>query len=129
MAYQVHAFKLGTLVAGADLSAPSNQYRAVRINNAGKVILCAAITDVAIGVLQNTPTLDQPAEICCVGATKYRAGAATTAGLNLSCGTDGRPITAAGVGTPVFGVVLEGTAAANEIGTALIGVTTRQLTA
>ena len=127
MAYEIPGFKLGTLLAGADLS--THQYKAVKVNSSGAVVLAAALTDACIGILQNAPTSGQPCEIMCDGVTKFKAGAAVTAGVGLSCGTDGRPITGTGVGTPQIGVALEGVANANEIGTALISMPVKQFTA
>lgn len=127
MAYEVPGFKLGTLLAGADLS--THQYKHVKLNGSGQVVTCAAVTDVSIGILQNAPVAGQPVELMSNGVTKFKAGAAVPTGSNLSCGTDGRGIVAAGAGTPVTGVVLEGVANANEIGTALINLPNRQLTA
>ena len=127
MAYEVPGFKLGTLLAGADLS--DKQYHAVKLNSSGAVIVAAALTDACLGVLQNNPVAGQPCEIMSNGVTKYKAGAAVAAGAALSCGADGRPITAAGAGTPVIGVNLEAVSTANHLGSALINMPVRQLTA
>jgi hypothetical protein len=127
VAYEIPGFKLGVLLAGADLS--THQYKAVKVNGSGAVVLAAALTDGCIGILQNAPTSGQPCEVMVDGVSKFKAGAGITAGAVLSCGTDGRPITAAGVGTPVIGVALETVANANEIGSALINMPVRQMTA
>ena len=52
MAYEIPGFQF-TLPAGADLSAA--QHKFVKINSSGQVILCAAVTDKPIGILQNKP--------------------------------------------------------------------------
>lgn len=84
MAYEIanDAVKI-TLEAGADLSA--KQYHLVKISS-GKAALCAAATDVPIGVLQNKPASGQPAEIVVVGGTKIVQSASITAGALI--GTD-----------------------------------------
>ena len=52
MAWTIPGFSF-TRVAGADLS--SDQYKYVKLSTTDTVILCAAATDVPIGILQNAP--------------------------------------------------------------------------
>ena len=52
MAYESNAYALKiTLVAGADLS--SAQYKFVKLDSNGAAVVCSAVTDVPVGVLQN----------------------------------------------------------------------------
>jgi len=74
MAYKgSQPFKI-TLNAGADLSA--KQYYFVKLNSSGNAVVCAAVTDKPVGVLQNNPTSGQAAEIVVVGLTKVSTDAA-----------------------------------------------------
>jgi hypothetical protein len=70
--------------AGADLSA--KQYFFVKLSAANTVTVCAAATDIPIGVLQNAPESGQTAVVRPFGITKLYAGGAISAG-NL-IGTD-----------------------------------------
>jgi len=98
VAYEINpnALKI-TLVAGADLS--SAQYKFVKLNASGQAILCAAVTDKPIGVLQNAPLSGQEAEVTVIGGTKVVLGgsvaegaavgtSAAGAGVALTFGTD-----------------------------------------
>lgn len=123
MAYEIPGFKLGTLLAGADLT--GSQYRFVKVNSSGVVVAVAAITDNPIGVLQNAPASGMPCEIMVMGVSKVKAFAALVAGVNLGCGTDGRGLTAATAGTTICGVVLEPVSNQNELATAMINCTAR----
>ena len=58
--------------AGEDLS--THQYKFVYLSAADTVSLVTATTDVAIGVLQNTPTLGQDADVMIMGLSKVVAG-------------------------------------------------------
>lgn len=75
-------------VAGADLSAA--QYKFVKLNADNQVILCAAATDIPVGVLQNTPASGDAAEICVIGETKVDSDAALTAGWLIGTSADGQ---------------------------------------
>ena len=57
MAYEAAQVKVGQFTASADLS--GKQYHFVKMSGNNTVTVCAAITDVPIGVLQNTPTSGQ----------------------------------------------------------------------
>ena len=82
MAYENNPYALKiTLVAGADLS--SDQYKFVKMNSSGQAILCAALTDRPIGVLQNAPTSGQEAEVTVIGGTKLKAGGTVAEGTIL----------------------------------------------
>jgi hypothetical protein len=79
MAYEINPYALKiTLVAGADLSAA--QYKFVKLNSSGQAVLCSAVTDRPIGVLQNNPTSGLEAEVTVSGGTKVVAGGTVAIG-------------------------------------------------
>ena len=89
MAYEFSNYSVKvTLVAGADLSA--KQYYFVKLNSSGQAILCAAATDVPIGVLQNAPTSGQEAEVLIVGGTKLVASAAISLPAQIGTASTGK---------------------------------------
>lgn len=71
MAIEQPLMKIGHLLAGADLSAAANQFKFVKLS-AGKLVICTAVTDKPLGVLQNTPKADQPCEVTVIGLTKLQ---------------------------------------------------------
>lgn len=83
MAYEISQAVLITAVAGADLSA--KQFYFVKYSGTS-VVLCAAATDVPIGVLQNDPISGAEAAILVVGGTKIVSSASIAAGVKI--GTD-----------------------------------------
>lgn len=95
-----------TLQAAADLR--NNQYNVVRISG---VQLCNVASDAAkssvIGVLANKPNTNQFAEIAVFGKYKVVAGAAITAGDNISYNGSGRAITVVSGNNMVIGKALE----------------------
>lgn len=104
MAYEVPGFKLGVLKAGADLSS-TGQYRFVKLDGNGDVVLCAAITDKPIGVLQNDPGLGEECEIMVTGVTKLEADGAVTVGAEIGTSADGQgDVIVSGTDTTVFKV-------------------------
>lgn len=58
--------------AGADLSAA--QYKFVKFS-AGKVVVCDAVTDLPVGILQNKPTSGHMAAVMINGCSKVVGGA------------------------------------------------------
>lgn len=132
MSYEIsnYSVRIGTLTAGADLS--SAQYTFVKLDSAGAVVQCSAVTDIPLGVLQNAPASGDVADVLVVGGTKVKAGAAiTAANLNTTClstsaaglavaktlGTDttnhvvGRPLNASGASGDIITAVINCTAA------------------
>jgi len=110
-----------TLKAGADLSA--KQYYFVKMSADDTCVVCAAVTDIPIGVLQNKPTADQNAEICVIGETKINADAAVTAGALIGTSADGQAAPyVAGTDTTkyIVGQCILGAGAAARIGTAVV---------
>jgi hypothetical protein len=121
MAYEGPQIKATGLVAGADLSA--KQYHFVKISASNTVVVCSGATDKPIGVLQNTPTSGQAAEVCVVGQTKVSSDAALSAGALIGTSADGQ----ADAKTPgtdtteyVCGQVIAASGAAAGIATAFI---------
>jgi hypothetical protein len=78
--------KLAGAKAGADLSAASNQYKFVKLNADRQVILCAALTDVPIGVLQEPCKNGDAADVLVVGETQVQVNGSLSAGQLI--GTD-----------------------------------------
>jgi hypothetical protein len=123
MAVEVQGFKLGILVAGADLT--THQYKLVKVNSSGKVVL-AGLGEAILGVLQNAPNTDQAAEVQVDGVSKAVASGVIAAGdllasdaaAKLKVAVKGRTDTSdAGaatdplIGSHVIGVALEAAAA------------------
>jgi hypothetical protein len=65
-----------TFKTATDLSAA--QYCFVKLSAADTVAICAATTDIPIGILQNKPTSGQAAEVMVCGKSKLKCAAATT---------------------------------------------------
>jgi hypothetical protein len=113
-----------SFVSTNDLSA--KQFFFVKLSANNTVVLCAAVTDIPIGILQNKPTAGQTAEVVISGITKVVCAASSAAGVQI--GTDGAgkaAIYAAGTDTTKYiaGVVLDGVTAANGIATVAIDCT------
>ncbi len=86
MAYESPAIDLGTLTAAADLS--DKQYYFVKLASATTVNVCTAITDLPIGILQNTPTSGQAANVRIFGVSKASADGTITAGRWMGTSAD-----------------------------------------
>ena len=101
MAYESPGIDLGTLTAAADLS--SKQYYFVKLASATTVNVCTAITDVAIGVLQNDPTSGQQAVVRIFGITKVSADGTLAAGNIIGTSADSQAdAIVAGTDTTVY---------------------------
>ncbi len=119
--FSAHAVRT-TLTAGADLSA--KQFHFVEINNAdGTVTAVDGATDRPIGVLQNTPTSGQAADVLITGGTKVVAGGTASAGQPLfsNSGASAVTLVVGGTGSAAYlvGTFIE-PAAAGAITTAVI---------
>lgn len=121
MAYQSAQPVKITLEAAADLSA--KQFHFVKLDANGKAAICAAATDVPIGVLQNKPTSGQAATIVVVGVSKVSSDAALNEGDLIGTSSDAQ----ADAKTPgsdttnyVVGQMITATGGAGVIGTAAI---------
>lgn len=98
-----------SFLAAADLSAA--QYCAVKLDTNGKVVLAGAGED-AIGVLQNSPSLDQVATVAVGGVSLMKAGGAVAVGL-VQSGANG--VVAVAVTTKfIIGHALNAATAANQ---------------
>lgn len=114
MAYEGAQIKIGNLTAASDLSA--KQYYFVKLASATTVDVCSAITDKPIGVLQNTPSSGQAAEVALFGITKVVADGTLAAGNLIGTSSDGQAdAIAAGTDTTVYtmGQAIEAAAAGN----------------
>lgn len=118
MAYEISNFDIGTLVAGADLSAKQFHYVYVSANNT--VTFVASAGAVYLGILQNAPTAGQAALVRVQGVSKLVTGTGgLTANGAVQSAADGTGITAAS-GDYSSTIVLQG-ASAGENATVYIG--------
>ena len=122
MAYELSNYSVKiTLPAAADLSA--KQYYFVKVNTSGQAALCAAATDRPIGVLQNTPTAGQAAEVLVVGGTKIVSSASIDEGSLIGTASTGKAdAKTPGTDTTEYGVgqVILAAGADGEVLTAVI---------
>jgi hypothetical protein len=111
MSFEQPGFKT-TFVAGGDLR--TKQFHFVKLNNAGQVVIVAAITDVPVGILQNKPNTGEDAEIMCDGISKLVADGTIDEGNLVGTSNDGQgDAIVAGTDTTVYtvGQALEAAAA------------------
>lgn len=103
MAYESPGTDIGTFTASADLSA--KQFYIVKMSGDNTVTVCAAVTDVPIGVLQNTPASGEQAVVRVAGISKVSADATLAAGDIIGSSADGQaqPV-AQGSETTVYNV-------------------------
>ena len=98
------------LVAGSTLAA--KQYYVVKMASTdGEVIQANATTDIQIGLVQNDPAADEPAEVACAGVALGVSGDSITIGefVNaLSTGTLQGTAGGASGTERVVGIALEG---------------------
>ena len=123
MANESNLVTIGWLLAGADLS--SHQYGLVMLSGATWV-KCSAITDQALGILQNKPTSGLAATVAVGGVSKCKLGASVTAGTS-KIGPDangaGIPKTDAthwAIGVALESVTLAATPTGDELASVLI---------
>ena len=122
MAYDDPGVDIGTFTASADLSA--KQYYIVKMSGDNTVTVCAAVTDVPIGVLQNKPASGGQAVVRVCGMSKVRADATLAAGDIIGTSADGQaqPVTQ-GSETTVYNIGQAVTGgAAGTLQTALITI-------
>jgi hypothetical protein len=117
MAFEGVQTAIPGLFAGADLRL--HQFKFVKLNAAKQVVLCAAITDDPIGILQDTPNTGQAANVCAHGVSKLSSNVALTAGALVGTSVDGQGAVAIATMRAV-GRVLEATANADEIATVFV---------
>jgi len=86
MAYEIPCI-VTTFKAAADLS--TYQYHFVKLSADNTVAICAADTDIPIGVLQNKPSAAGiAAEVLMAGVSKLEVGAGGALTYGLAVGTD-----------------------------------------
>lgn len=113
-AFEGWSIALTGLVAGADLSAASNQFKFVKLNAQGKVVAVAAASDDVIGVLYNRPKSGEPAEVR-IGQVEVQTDAAVSVGAAIATSADGQAkAIAAAASERHLGYALTGSAAAGE---------------
>lgn len=123
MAYEGPQILIPGLVAGADLSAATNQFRFVELTAARTVNVCGAITDRPIGVLQNRPSAGEAAVVCAVGVTKLQGDANLAVGDLVGTSADGQAAAVTpGTSTTVYiaGQIIEDNGAAGGLCTAIV---------
>lgn len=121
MAFENPVLIDGTRKAGASLA--SSQFKFVKLNTSGEVIVCAAVTDVPYGVLQNAPASGEVAEVCVIGITKVQGDADLAKADLIGTSADGQAAAyVAGTDTTkyIVGQVLDDNAAAGGYATAVI---------
>ncbi len=122
MAWEAPLLCYSGLVAGADLSAAGNQYKFVKLSADRTVVLCAATTDVPIGVLQNTPASGDAATVGFLGVSKVQGDADLTYGNQIGTSADGQAAayTVADTTKFIVGQVIFGNSAAGGYATCAI---------
>lgn len=99
MAWDADVRFLPGLKAGADLSAAANQYKLVKLDANGDVVLCSARGEFAIGSLYNKPKSGEVAQVAYAGVVKVQADAAIDEGAAVTTSADGQASPAAAVGS------------------------------
>lgn len=113
------------LTASADLSA--KQFYFVKISGANTVDVCSGATDIPCGILQNTPTSGQAANVVFSGVSKVSSNEALTVGWLIGTSADGqadRKIPGTDTTEFYVGQVLTATTAAAGIASVLINCAT-----
>lgn len=109
--------KVISIPAGADLS--SSTEKVVKLNSSGEVVDMAAITDVPVGILKNSPVTGEPAEIAVNGVSRIWLGATLSPGDLVGSSAAGKAVADAATNYNV-GVLLKG-GADGEIGEIILG--------
>lgn len=108
----------------AATSLNNHQYGVVRFAAATTVNICSEVLVSGalkgpLGILQNKPYVNEPAQICVFGLSKVKGGGTITAGAPISYNSSGHVIDAVS-GDVVIGRALQAAATAGEVVTALI---------
>ena len=97
------------LIAGDSLAA--KQYHVVKMASTdGEVLIASSTTDVMIGLVQNDPAADEPAEVACAGVAIGKSGDSITIGEMVNANSTGELRGTAGAisGTErILGIALE----------------------
>ena len=119
MAIESRVYSIPGLIAAVDLSAA--QFKLVKITAGMTVNLCTSKGEGAIGILQNKPKANEPADVLVIGVSKLVTGTGNlAAAAGYETDTDGTGVTAE-AGKVSLGTVL---IAANspELATVTIGL-------
>ena len=119
MAYEMDVLDI-SLLAETDLS--SYQYRFVKLTADNTVNVCG-LDEQAIGILQNKPSVaGQAARVRVFGVSRFSnaTAGAIAYGVKVKSAANGQGIAATADKEIYFGIVLDGVAAQNLIGTMLI---------
>lgn len=82
-------------LAGADLSAETNRYKAVKLNSAGAVVLCDAAGEAVLGSLYELGGDGKAVGVAVGDAVKYMAGGTFANAMTaLKTGADGKLVAA-----------------------------------
>ncbi len=119
MAFEGPQIRIPGLKAGADLSAASNQFKFVKLDANGDVVLASVAGEAVVGVLQNTPASGAEAIVAAAGVTKLQADGALNEGDKLATSADGQALAALGTHN-VVGQALTASGAAGEVIAALV---------
>jgi acetylglutamate kinase len=88
MAFE-EAVELVSAATGADLSASTNMFRVVKLDNNGNAVLAAAITDIPFGILYDTGLSGKVVPVAVGGIAKCLAGGTIPAGSPVATKADG----------------------------------------
>ncbi len=112
------SFEAGAVIAAAD------QYKFVKLNTSGQVVLCSAVTDIPVGVIQEPASvIGQAVNVCVIGITKLQGDVDLSKSNQIGTSADGQAATyVAGTDTTkyIVGQVLEDNTTAGGLITALI---------
>lgn len=123
MAFEGPQGKIPGLTASADLS--THQYKFVKLSGEKTVTVCAAATDLPIGVLQNTPGSAQAAEVAYSGVTKVIGTADLNFNDQIGTSSGGHAVAkTAGTTDYIVGRVILGNSVAGGYLTAVINCAT-----
>jgi len=88
MAYEIPGTTL-SLEASGDLSA--SQYKFVKLDTNGRVVVCTGVTDKPIGILQDKPgALGRACQVMVSGVSKVQGDANLTKGDQVGTSADGQ---------------------------------------
>ena len=118
--------RMYTAEASADLS--TRQFQAVHLSGPGTgapfVDVTLTLTTKPFGILQNTPSVNQAAEVALIGSiSKWKTNSALTAGdlVGVSSGLATQLVTGTTTsGQYYMGLVIDGTAAASGVASVLL---------
>ena len=119
MAFEGPQIKIPGLTASADNT--SNQYKFVKMSGEKTVTVCAAATDLPIGVLQNAPDSGEEAEVTGFGVTKLIGTADLNYGDRIGTSSGGHAVAkTAGTTDYIVGEVINGNGGAGGYITAFV---------